>query len=107
MEHDVEPEGEGYDEEGVPDQEQEEGLQHFVEHRDVHVIPEPDNTMINRNCVFPQLTTSSQPLACMTFFGYTILNCKCGCDLERRGCLATRMMSSVQERRMQTAAMWR
>ena len=40
MEHDVEAEGEGDDEEWIPDQEEEEGLQHFVQHRDVHVIPQ-------------------------------------------------------------------
>ena len=40
MEHDVEAEGEGDDEEGIPDQEEEEGLQHFVQHRDVHVVPQ-------------------------------------------------------------------
>ena len=39
MEHNVEAESEGDNEEGVPDQEQEERLQDFVEHGDVNVIP--------------------------------------------------------------------
>jgi hypothetical protein len=39
MKHYVEAEGKGYDEEGVPEEEEQEGLQHFVEHRDVHIVP--------------------------------------------------------------------
>jgi hypothetical protein len=39
MKHYVEAEGKGDDEEGIPEEEEQEGLQHFVEHRDVHIVP--------------------------------------------------------------------
>ena len=39
MKHDVETQGEGDDEKGIPDEEQEKGLKHFVEHRDVNIVP--------------------------------------------------------------------
>ncbi len=39
MKHYVEAEGKGDDEEWVPEEEEQEGLQHFVEHRDVHIVP--------------------------------------------------------------------
>jgi hypothetical protein len=39
VQHDVEAQGKGDHEEGVPEEEEEEGLQHLVEHRDVHVVP--------------------------------------------------------------------
>ena len=38
MKHNVEPKGECYNEEWIPDKEQEEGLKHFVEHWDIHVV---------------------------------------------------------------------
>ena len=38
MKHDVEPESECYNEEWIPDKEQEEGFKHFVEHWDIHVV---------------------------------------------------------------------
>ena len=38
MQHDVESEGEGHEEEGVPEEEGEEGLEHFVEHGDVDIV---------------------------------------------------------------------
>ena len=38
MQHDVEAKGEGHEEEGVPEEEGEEGLEHFVEHGDVDVV---------------------------------------------------------------------
>ena len=38
MQHDVEPETEGDQEEGVPDEEGSESFQYFVEHRDIDVV---------------------------------------------------------------------
>ena len=38
MQHDVEAKCEGHEEEGVPEKEGEEGLEHFVEHGDVDIV---------------------------------------------------------------------
>ncbi len=40
VEHDVEAEPEGYDEEGVPGEEEDEASHHLVEHRHVDVVAE-------------------------------------------------------------------
>ena len=40
VKHDVEAEGKGNDEKGIPDQKLEEGSQNFVEHGDENVVPE-------------------------------------------------------------------
>ena len=39
MQHDVETQGEGDEEEGVPDQEGDEGFENLVEHGHIDVVP--------------------------------------------------------------------
>ncbi len=45
VKHYVEAEGKCDDEEWVPEEEEQEGLQHFVEHRDVHIVPKQETGM--------------------------------------------------------------
>ena len=63
MQHDVEAEGEGDDEEGVPDEEQEERLEHLVQHRDVHVVSK--QTLTNEGFSF------GYEQICRKYFGLT------------------------------------